>query len=89
MKLINEKTKTHQLFTALQKGEKLTASQANKRFGIKNIRAEATRIRDAGFAVYANNRKASNGVYVTEYQIGEPSRELIAAGYKAMRAGLV
>lgn len=86
---INRETKTHKLFTALKQGEKVTASQAEKRFGIKNIAAEASRIRQAGFAVYANSRKAGNGVSVTEYEIGQPTRKLIAAGYKAMALGLV
>jgi hypothetical protein len=86
---INKGTKTHKLFTAMKSGEKLTASEAQKRFGVKNIAAEASRIRQAGFAVYANTRKAANGVTVTEYEIGQPSRKLIAAGYKAMALGLV
>jgi hypothetical protein len=73
----------------LHKGETVTASQAEKRFGVKNISAEVSRIRQAGFAVYANQRVAGNGVKVTEYQIGKPSRKLIAAGYKAMALGLV
>jgi Helix-turn-helix domain len=86
---INKGTKTHKVFTALKQGEKLTASQAEKRFGVKNIAAEASRIRQAGFAVYANSRKAANGITVTEYEIGQPSRKLIAAGYLAMSMGLV
>jgi hypothetical protein len=85
---ITKGTKTHKLFTALKNGDKFTASQAEKTFGIKNLAAEASRIRQAGFAVYANSRKAGNGVTVTEYQIGQPSRRLIAAGYKAMALGL-
>jgi hypothetical protein len=86
---INEGTKTHRLFTALKSGDKVTASQAEKRFGIKNISADVSRIRQAGFAVYANSRTAGNHVEVTEYEIGQPSRKLIAAGYKAMALGLV
>jgi hypothetical protein len=73
----------------MKNGEKVTASEAQKRFGVKNIAAEASRIRQAGFAVYANSRTAGNGVQVTEYEIGQPSRKLIAAGYKAMALGLV
>ena len=86
---INKGTKTHKLFTALKSGEKVTASQAEKRFGIKNISADVSRIRQAGFAVYANTRTAGNHVQVTEYEIGQPTRKLIAAGYKAMQLGLV
>ena len=85
----NPETKTYKLFSALNSGETVTASQAAKRFGIKNISAEVSRIRRSGFAVYADSRKAGNGVTVTEYKIGKPSRKLVAAGYLAMSLGLV
>ena len=85
----NPKTKTYKLFSALNSGETVTASQAEKRFGIKNISAEVSRIRSSGFAVYADSRKAGNGVKVTEYAIGKPSRKIVAAGYLAMSLGLV
>ena len=84
----NPETKTYKLFSALHKGETVTASQAEKRFGVKNISAEVSRIRQAGYAVYANTRVAGNNVQVTEYQIGTPSRTIVAAGYKAMALGL-
>jgi hypothetical protein len=85
----NEDTKTYKLFSAMINGESVSPSQAEKRFGIKNISAEVSRIRQAGFAVYANSRKAGNGVQVTEYVIGKPSRKIVSAGYKAMALGLV
>ena len=85
---ISENTKTYKLFTALRNGEAVSPTAAEKRFGIKNISAEVSRIRQAGFAVYANQRTAGNNVQVTEYVIGKPSRKLIAAGYKAMALGL-
>lgn len=85
----NEDTKTFKLFTALRTGEAITPATAAKRFGIKNMSAEVSRVRQAGFAVYANSRVAGNGVKVTEYQMGKPSRKLIAAGYKAMSLGIV
>jgi len=89
MKHFNPETKTFKLFNALYQGEKMTASAASKRFGIKNISTEVSRIRQNGYAVYANTRVAGNHVQVTEYAIGRPSRKLIAAGYKAMQLGLV
>lgn len=85
----NPETKTYKLFSALNSGEVVTASQAAKRFGIKNISAEVSRIRQNGFAVYADTRKAGNGVTVTEYKLGKPSRKIVAAGYRAMALGLV
>jgi hypothetical protein len=89
MKFFNPETKTYKLFNALYNGDTITASQAEKRFGIKNISAEVSRIRHSGYAVYANKRVAGNGVQVTEYVIGKPSRAIVAAGYKAMALGLV
>lgn len=86
---INPGTKTYKLFSALSNGERVSASQAQKRFGIKNISAEVSRVRQAGFAVYANTRRAGNGVQVTEYRIGTPSRKIVAAGYKALALGIV
>ena len=88
MKYINPETKTFKVFSALQEGRSLTASQA-KKMGVGNLSAEVTRIRQHGFAVYANSRKAGNGVQVTEYVLGRPSRRIVAAGYKAMALGLV
>lgn len=85
---INPTTKAGKLLNVLQTGKRVTASQAQKQFGIKNVRAEVRRIRQAGFAVYANQRTAGNGVEVTEYRIGRPSRELVAAGYRALALGL-
>lgn len=89
MKFISKETKTFKVFNALYNGETLTQSQATKRFGVKNLSAEVSRIRQNGYAVYTNSRTAGNGVKVTEYVIGKPSRKLVAAGYKAMALGLV
>jgi len=80
-------SKTFKIFTALRNGDKLTASQAEKRFGVKNLAAEASRIRQNGYAVYTKSRKAGNGVTVTEYELGNPSREIVALGYLAKSMG--
>lgn len=85
---INPETKTFRVFTALRSGEALTAAKA-KKMGIGNLAAEVSRIRQAGHAVYTNQRTAGNGVQVTEYVLGKPSRKLVAAGYKAIAMGLV
>ena len=87
MKHFNPETKTFRVFSALQEGKALTASQASK-MGVKNLSAEVSRIRAHGFAVYTNSRKAGNGVQVTEYVLGKPSRRIVALGYKAMALGL-
>ena len=87
MKLINPETKTFRVFRALQSGRALTVSQA-KKMGIGNLGAEVHRIRQHGFAVYTNNRRAGKGVQVTEYVMGKPSRNLVALGYKAQAMGI-
>ena len=84
----SKETKTFKLQQALQGGDVITASQAEKRFGIKNINAEVSRIRQNGYAVYTKNRTAGNGVKVTEYVMGNASREIVALGYKAKSLGI-
>lgn len=85
----NEDTKTYQLFRALKDGQAVSADQARERYGIKNISAEVCRIRQAGFAVFANARTTKQGTRVTEYVMGKPSRRVVAAGYRALAKGLV
>lgn len=89
MKTINKGTKTFKLLEALKAGEQLTPAMAQKRFGIKNIRAEATRIRQSGVVVYCTHpHKRVGGRKVSKYLIGNPSKKIIAAGYKAIQLGL-
>ena len=56
--------------------------------GVGNLSAEVSRIKQGGYAVYANQRTAGNGVTVTEYVMGQPSREIVALGYKAKAMGI-
>ncbi len=88
MKRFNKETKTFKVFNALYNGATLTAAEAKKRFGVGNLAAEASRIRQNGYAVYANSRTAGNGVRVTEYTLGKPSRKIVALGYKAEAMGI-
>ncbi len=87
MKRFNPKTKTFKVFNALYNGEALTPAKA-KNMGVGNLAAEASRIRQNGYAVYSNTRTAGNGVRVTEYVMGKPSREIVALGYAAKAKGL-
>jgi len=90
LKRFDLKTKQGKLFQALViNRETLTASQISKRFGIKNPTATISDIRQRGYAIYANQRTAGNGVHVTEYKYGEASRKMVAAAYMAMSLGLV
>lgn len=86
--LFSKDSKTFKIQSALQAGETLTQAQASKRFGVKNLSAEVSRIRQNGYAVYSTTRVAGNGVKVTEYALGTPSREIVALGYKAKAMGL-
>ena len=87
MKRFNPETKTFKVFTALYNGAALTAAQARK-MGVGNLSAEVSRIKKSGYAVYSNSRTAGNGVTVTEYVMGQPSREIVALGYKAKALGI-
>lgn len=87
MKFINPETKTFRVLKALQNGQPVTESKA-KKMGIGNLNAEIHRIRNHGFAVYTNRRTAGNGVNVTEYVLGKPSRNMVALAYKAQALGI-
>lgn len=90
LKRFDLETKQGKLFKALVLDkETLSAAQISKRFGIKNPTATISDIRHRGYAIYGNQRKAGNGVMVTEYRHGEASRKMVAAAYKAMALGLV
>lgn len=83
-------TKRERLLEALKSGEVLTANQIAARFGIANPTATVSdiRMRD-GYAVYANEHRDSRGRVTTKYELGRPSRRVVAAGYRALAAGLV
>ena len=87
MKRFNPKTKTFKVFSALYNGEALTPAKA-KKMGVGNLGAEVSRIKQNGYAVYTNSRKAGNGVRVTEYVMGKRSREIVALSYAAKSKGL-
>lgn len=82
-------TKRERLLEALKSGEVLTVHQIAARFGIANPTATISdiRMRD-GYAVYANEHVDSRGRVTTKYELGRPSRRVVAAGYRALAAGL-
>lgn len=81
-------TKQSRLLEALQNGEQLTAKQIAARFGIANPTATVSDLRFAGFAVYANKHVDTKGRVSTKYRLGRPSREVVAAGYRALSMGI-
>lgn len=78
-------SKTDKLTNALKAGQRLTASQIKKKFGVSNPRATISNIRAKGFAVYANKRIAGNNLSVTEYRLGRPTKKVVAAGLRAVK----
>ena len=67
----------------------LTAAQISARYGVANVSATINDLRFDGFAIYTNQRTDTKGRTKTFYRLGTPSRRIVAAGYKAMAAGLV
>jgi predicted ArsR family transcriptional regulator len=78
-------TKTQRLVEALKSGEELTAKQIAARFNIANPTATVSDLRlRHGYAVYANRKTDTKGRVSTKYRIGNPSRAVVAAGYRAL-----
>ena len=78
-------SKSDRLVKALKKGEQLTSAQIKARFGIANPTATVSDLRlRSGFAVYANEHTDTKGRVSTKYRLGNPSREVVAAGYRAL-----
>ena len=81
-------TKQTRLLEAFKNGEQLTAAQIKQRFGIANPTATVSDLRYSGFAIYANKRTNKRGETFTKYRLGTPSREIVAAGYRALAMGV-
>ncbi len=78
-------SKQTRLLEALKTGEKLTAAQIKARFSIANPTATVSDLRYSGFAVYANQHTDTKGRVTTKYELGRPSRRVVAAGYRALQ----
>ena len=80
-------TQTAKVATALENGAELTAKQISARYGVKNVRAVISQLRSEGLSIYLNKRVSSfDGESYMKYMIGTPTKAIIAAGYKALRA---
>ena len=83
-------TKEQKVLEALQSTNKgLTEAQIEARFGVGNARSTVSALRMKGFAIYANQNTDTKGRTKTFYRLGTPSRAVVAAGYRALAAGLV
>ena len=78
---------TAKVANALVNGAELTAKQITSRYGVKNVSAVISQLRSEGFSIYLNKRVSSfDGEAYMKYMIGTPTRAVVAAGYKALRA---
>ena len=78
-------TKRERLLEAFKSGEVLTVKQIRARFGLANPTATVStiRLRD-GYAIYSNVHTDSKGRVTSKYEIGFPSRRVVAAGFRAL-----
>jgi predicted ArsR family transcriptional regulator len=81
-------TQTKRVLEALLAGNELTAKQIASRFGIASPTKVVSLVRQEGYAVYLNKHTDTKGRVTHKYRIGKPSRKLIAAGYRALAAGI-
>jgi hypothetical protein len=83
-------TQFEKLHTALVlNGEKLTAKQISARYNIANPHDAVYQLRMEGYSIYCNKHTDTKGRVTNKYSFGTPSHKVIAAGYKALAAGLV
>jgi transcription initiation factor IIE alpha subunit len=80
-------TQAAKVANALVNGAELTAKQISARYGVKNVRAVISQLRTEGFSIYLNKRVSSyDGETYMKYTLGTPTRAVVAAGNKALRA---
>ena len=79
-------SKQDRVLDVLSTGQELTAKQIEARFGVGNARATVSALRMQGFAIYSNPTTNSKGETKNFYRLGTPSREVVAAGYRALAA---
>jgi hypothetical protein len=71
-------TKLAKLESYLRAGNKLTAKQITSMFKLKNPTAAIHALRNSGVCIYANKAKLYNGTTTIKYEVGQPSRAMIA-----------
>jgi len=82
-------TKTDKVLNALQSGRTLSSAQMRSQFGVGNPQAVIQTLRFKGFAIYLNTVTDTKGRSRNVYRLGNPSRAVVAAGYKALSQGTV
>jgi hypothetical protein len=82
-------TKTQRVLEALERSPSgLTVGQLRTQYRVGNPRAEIHRLRMNGECVYSTRRRNSRGELRTVYTLGTPTRDLIAAGWRALHLGV-
>lgn len=83
-------TQKDKLRKAFFQGRELSAKQIASQFGIASPSKVVSSLRmEDGLPIYNNRHVDTKGRVTNKYRLGTPSRKVIAAGYKAMAAGLV
>ena len=82
-------TKAAKVVAALENGTELTAKQIESRYNVKNARALISSLRMQGYHVYLNKRVSTfDGQTYSKYRLGTASRSVVAAGNRAIAAGI-
>ena len=77
-------SKTSKLVAALERGERLTLSEVQTRFGLKDPAVAMSDLRlRSGYAI-ENGYFVENGTTVRRWWLGMPPRHVVAAGYRAL-----
>lgn len=85
MKNVSQKQKVLNFLSKKTGYNTLTAAQAKARFGVENLRAVITNLRQEGHVIYNNTKTRADGSKVGSYRIGKPRTAFIRA---AMANGL-
>jgi predicted transcriptional regulator len=77
-KMLNTLTKSEGFNT-------FTVASARNRFGVENVSARIHELREEGYPIYTNRKTLADGRKISFYRMGKPSKEVVAAGYRALR----
>ena len=84
MAIKSKVTKQKAFQNYLETGASVTFRQAQSMFKLANPSDTVTKLREKGVCVYSNKVTLSDGRGTTAYRIGQPSREIIAAGFAVL-----
>lgn len=75
---------TARLLNFLKSGRDITTKQARARFGITNVSARISELRQAGYAIYLNEKTTPSGYTIRAYRLGTPNRKMVAVANLVM-----